>query len=61
MQNLAKANRKQYQAIHRKWVINNQGLTYRQFRRTAVLGWGCLMIEWSGMWLGIEPDGYTHS
>jgi hypothetical protein len=24
-------------------------------------GPGCVMIEWAGMWLGIEPDGYTHS
>ena len=22
---------------------------------------GCIMLEWKGMWLGIEPDGYTHS
>jgi len=21
----------------------------------------CVMIYWAGMWLGIEPDGYTHS
>ena len=21
----------------------------------------CLMIEWCGMWLGIEPDGHTHT
>ena len=24
-------------------------------------GYGCVMIQWCGMWLGIEPDGYTHS
>lgn len=24
-------------------------------------GTGCVMIEWRGMWLGIETDGYTHS
>ena len=24
-------------------------------------GPGCVMIYWAGMWLGIEPDGYTHS
>lgn len=22
---------------------------------------GCVMIQWKGMWLGIEKDGYTHS
>lgn len=34
---------------------------YRQFRRTVLPGPGCLMLPWHGMWLGIEPDGYTHS
>jgi hypothetical protein len=24
-------------------------------------GFGCIMVEWAGMFLGIEPDGYTHS
>lgn len=34
---------------------------YRAFRRTVQPGPGCLMVAWCGMWLGIEPDGYTHS
>jgi len=21
---------------------------------------GCIMVPWCGMWLGIEPDGWTH-
>jgi hypothetical protein len=48
-------------ALHRKWAQDDQGLTYLQFRRTAQAGWGCVMVRWSGMWLGVEPDGYTHS
>lgn len=38
-------------------------LTYKQFRRTVQYGGAayCIMIRWCGMWLGIEPDGYTHS
>lgn len=36
-------------------------LTYRQFRRAVYPGWDCIMLPWQGMWLGIEPDGYTHS
>ena len=24
-------------------------------------GYDCVMIQWRGMWLGIETDGYTHS
>lgn len=34
---------------------------YRAFRRTVQPGWGCVMVPFAGMWLGIEPDGYTHS
>ncbi len=36
-------------------------VTYMEFRRTVEPGWGCIMVPWCGMWLGIEPDGYTHS
>ena len=39
----------------------NNGKTYLEFRRSVQQGSGCLMVEWCGMWLGIEPDGYTHS
>ncbi len=35
--------------------------SYRQFRRTVKAAAGCVMVEWCGMWLGIEPDGHTHS
>jgi len=55
---LTKAQRK---ALHRKWVQENQNMTYLAFRRTVEPGWGCIMVKWCGMWLGIEPDGYTHS
>ena len=36
-------------------------LTYRQFRRQVHPGFGCILLHWQGMWLGIEKDGYTHS
>ena len=58
---LAKANKAQRAAIYRKWRQNNQGMTYREFRKTAQQGFDCLMVQWSGMWLGIETDGHTHS
>jgi len=54
-------NRAQREALHRKWLQENQGLTYLQFRRTVSTVFGCVMVQWSGMWLGIEIDGYTHS
>ncbi len=47
---------------------NATELSYREFRKTLRrgpyvddTGPGCVMIRWEGMWLGIEPDGYTHS
>jgi hypothetical protein len=48
-------------ALKRVFCRDNQGLSYRAFRRGVVPGHGYILIKWSGMWLGIEPDGYTHS
>lgn len=48
-------------ALKRKWTQDSQGLTYRQFRRTVFQTIDCIMVPWSGMYLGIERDGYTHS
>ena len=53
--------RKQRKALHNKWIQSNQGMSYRQFRRTVLMGYNCVMVQWCGMWLGIETDGYTHS
>lgn len=36
-------------------------LTFGEFRASVEMGSGCVMVYWCGMWLGIEPDGYTHS
>jgi len=57
---ITKAQRK---ALHRKWLQNDQNMPYRAFRASAERGIGmdCIMIRWSGMWLGIETDGHTHS
>ena len=37
--------------------------TYRQFRRRVGFEtYGdAIMVECAGMWIGIEPDGYTHT
>ena len=55
--------KQQRASLHRKWQQNNQGMTYREFRKTVqhAPGMDCVLVEWSGMWLGIEQDGYTHS
>ena len=36
-------------------------ITYKQFRRGLQAGYDCVMIQWAGMWVGIEPDGYAHT
>ena len=56
-------NRAQREALHRKWMQNDNGMSYRQFRKSIVPGIGgnFFMVQWSVMWLGIEDDGYTHS
>ena len=54
-------NKAQATALRKVWLRDNQGLGYLAFRRTVQPGWGCAMVQWCGMWLGIEPDGYTHS
>ena len=67
MINLTKPQR---QAVHRVFMrythpdtTNPITTTYREFRKRVQCGWGCVMLQpiENGIWLGIEPDGYTHS
>lgn len=55
--------RAQRVALHRLWVRANQGLSYRQFRRSVrFMSYdNCVLVPWCGMLIGIEIDGYTHS
>jgi hypothetical protein len=57
--------RAQREAIARVYTRNPDGAaSYREFRKRAHLRnsfMGCIMLPWCGMFLGIEPDGYTHS
>lgn len=54
--------RAQRLAIFRTYQRSPDGSpSYRTFRKRALSGYGCIMIQWCGMWLGIETDGYTHS
>jgi hypothetical protein len=34
---------------------------FTHFMGRATEGYDCLMIQWCGMWLGVERNGYTHS
>jgi hypothetical protein len=64
---MVKTTRAQREALCRKWqeaasIFDHT--TYREFRKSiqpCFDGSGCIMVPWSGMWLGIETDGYCHS
>lgn len=58
---MVKLNREQRVALHKVWARGDVPITYREFRRSVQAGWDCVMVQWCGMWLGIERDGYTHS
>lgn len=63
---LTRAQRVALERVYNRKVIytpdlTHREITYKEFRRTVQPGSGCIMVFWSGMWLGIEPDGYTHS
>ena len=58
---LTKAQR---HALYRVWMRDETiAPSYLEFRRRVIPSamMDCIMIQWHGMWLGIEPDGYTPS
>jgi len=61
MKPLTKDQRKM---LHFKWQLDNQGLSYRQFRRTVVSTSfmdNAIVVPWCGMYVQIEKDGYAHT
>lgn len=64
MVRLNRAQRVALKRVYDRTVHENQTCdtrSYRTFRRGVEHGPGCVMVRFAGMWLGIEPDGYTHS
>ncbi len=72
MMNLTKPQRKALKQIYLRHIIRatrsgdrtGKIPAYREFRRTVtplLAGNGCAMVRVSGMWLGIETNGDTHS
>jgi hypothetical protein len=57
---MLKLTRAQREAVKRVW-LRLDNVAYKTFRKTACAGPGCIMIPFCNMWLGIEPDGHTHS
>ena len=58
----------QSQTLRRKWIDgqHDQGSTrdvsYLSFRRTVEPTFDdSVMVQWCGMYIGIEADGYPHS
>lgn len=52
---------KHQQLALKKVFLRTEEKNYLKFRRTVLQGWGYIMVPFAGMWLGIEPDGHTHS
>lgn len=51
-------------ALFRKWLQSDQNKAWRDFAHTAQATFGldgAIVVQWCGMWLCIEKDGYTHS
>lgn len=40
---------------------NLHRVSFREFRRSVIYQFDCILVPWVGMFLGIEHDGYTHS
>ncbi len=64
---MVRTTRKQREALKRKYLhgeIAKLGVSYKDFRRTVQPTFGmdnAVVVQWCGMWLCIERDGYCHS
>lgn len=59
---LTRAQQREIAKLYRR--IKEPAVSYRQFRRSVkplFAGQGCAVVEWQGMIIGVEPDGYAHS
>jgi len=66
---MVKTTRKQREAIHKIWQRwygpgssrEDEGVTYRELRDRLQPGMGWVAVVIDGLYIGIEPDGYTHT
>jgi hypothetical protein len=60
---MVKLNKNQQKALLRVWCRDPNTESFLSLRRRVVpeLFGSAVMVQWCGMWLGIEADGYTHS
>ena len=56
-------NKSQQRSLKALYDRKSLPITYRQFRKRVHINalMDCAMIQWCGMWIGIELDGYMHS
>lgn len=62
-EHLTGATEAQQKALFQVWQrpLTQDKPDWPAFAAGAHLSRDGLMVQWCGMWLGIEPDGYTHS
>lgn len=48
-------------ALFRVYTRNGISISYLAFRRTVQYATDFIVVKVGVYWLGIEPDGYTHS
>ena len=59
---MVQTTRAQRVALKKLWLRKgNEAGSYREFRKSVMPGFGYIGVEWCGMFIGIEKDGYAHS
>ena len=61
---MVKLTRLQREALKRICIrikLDSKLKDYIALRRKVEPGPGCIMVPYFNTWLGVEPDGYTHS
>ncbi len=49
---------------HIQGGLKDKGISYRNFRASVQPTFGmdnAIVVQWCGMWLAIEKDGYVHT
>lgn len=65
MTELTETTKEQFKALLRKYDQNDSGYpSFLDFRKAVQPTFGmdgAVVVNWCGMWLCIEEDGYTHT
>lgn len=61
---MVRLTKDQQKALARAYARAPMPETFLQFRRRVQPTFGCdgaVVVQWQGMWLCVERDGYTHT